>query len=121
MIVFQAVKGAVSGIYLGLEREGEHGLFYSLVDLDSLAIKDDRKISFIVPRRTFHAKRPMTKSDLTKEGFQSSGFSGGTLKFKGEITGDKLVLNCASDLGECPENKMVFRKEKWPESKPRPF
>lgn len=121
IIEFQALNGVVSGVYHGLEREGEHGLFYSLVDIDSLAIREEGKISFIVPGRTFYAKRPMTKSDLEKAELQSSGNSKGTLKFAGGLAGDKLVLDCASDLGECPENKMVFRRGKWPESKPLPF
>lgn len=113
ILEFAIVNGKVTGTYHGLQREGEHGLFYTLVDVDSLALGDNRKISFIVPPRAFYSKRISSKTDLETEEPRSAGFSKGILKFNGEIVGDKLVLKCASDMNECPDDKMVFRKGKW--------
>lgn len=113
ILEFLVVNGKLTGTYHGLEREGEHGLFYTLVTLDSLAWGDGRKISFVVPPRKLYSKRPSTKAELETEEFRSAGFSGGKLRFSGEILRGKLVLKCASDMDECPENKMVFRKGKW--------
>jgi hypothetical protein len=114
IIKFTVTDGKLSGAYFGLEREGEHGLFYSLVDVDSLAIKEDGKISFVVPGREFFAKRPAAKADLDGKRIQSAGFTKGRLGMSGEIVGDKLILSCNSEMHECPEAKMTFRKGSWP-------
>lgn len=115
ILEFRNENGKWSGIYRGLQREGEHGLFYTWVEMDS--IKVDSLISFVVPARDFYAKRPQTKSDLTKKEFASSGFSRGSLKFRGRVFGDRLRLVCYSATEECPDRMLEFRKGRWPEKK----
>jgi hypothetical protein len=114
IISFTVKDGKLLGTYSGLERMGEHGLYYTFVDIDSIETKAGNGISFVIPARNFHAKRPKSKADLGKKEFQSAGHSNGRLRLTGALKEGRLVLECASATDECPEKRMVFRKGPWP-------
>jgi hypothetical protein len=115
ILEFTWEQGKWTGIYRGLQREGEHGLFYTWVEMDSVRV--DSVVSFTVPARDFFTVRPRSKADLSKPGFASAGFTRGVLKFRGRQSKDRLSLQCTSDTGECPDRTMEFRKGPWPERK----
>lgn len=113
ILEFKPGKGKWSGTYRGLQREGEHGLFYTWVEMDSLEV--DSLVSFTVPARDFFRVRPRSKADLAKPEFASAGSTRGSLKYRGKRTKDRLLLECTSDSEECPDRIMEFRKGRWPE------
>lgn len=102
-------KGDVlQGLYFGLEREGDHGLFYTLVELGDISFTGDR-ISFVVPARRLYAQRPTRLGESAGD----AGFTRYELKYEGKITGEGLALRCSSQFGSCPDQQLVFRRGEW--------
>ena len=97
----------VQGLYFGLERDGDHGLSYSLVELKDISFAGDR-ISFVVPARAKHWRRP---TRLGESG--DAGFTRYELKYDGTITGEGLALRCSGPFGSCPAQQVLFRKGEW--------
>ena len=102
------VNGRYRAIMNGLERAGEHGLFYYVVEVSDLAVAADGSVHFTVGPRTFFHKRPK----LSVPGV--AGDAGGTkesMHFSGRIEGRELVLRCGKDPGlSCPDATLRFRK-----------
>lgn len=98
--------GQWRGIMNGLERAGEHGLFYYAVEVENLIVKKDGSISFTVGERVFYSKRPVL-SHLGGEG--DGGFSRTPLFFSGQLKDGNLVLQCASD-DSCPDSTLQFKR-----------
>jgi hypothetical protein len=99
---------ALQGLYFGLEREGEHGLFYTLVEMKDISVTGDR-ISFVVPARGLYAQRPTRLGEPPGD----SGFTRYELKYEGALTGEGLALRCSGQFGACPDQQLLFRRGEW--------
>lgn len=108
--------GLIQGSYFGLERTGEHGLWYTSVEIQDVEVSEDGKITFIVPVRDLHRDRSGSLEDIEKVKNTPTGFSRIELKFHGRLKNGDLILQCISEPSECPEDVMVFRKSKWAQS-----
>lgn len=108
LVIDSGTGGRVSAQYFGLEREGEHGLFYTAVDVGALDVAADGTIRFIVPARTLYRTRPTTLADAAR--LESAGSTTDVLTFTGRVTGDILALTCAARAGACPAARLVFHR-----------
>jgi len=100
-------SGRWRGIMNGLERAGEHGLFYYVVEVERLAVEPDGSIRFEIGERSFFRKRPAL-SQLRGEG--DGGLARSRMRFSGRIEGADLVLRCQDDDGSCPDSTIPFKK-----------
>lgn len=110
------VGGSIYGLYFGLERTGEHGLWYTLVEMQDIEVSEDGRTSFRVPARDFYRDRPGSLEDIEKlrdTPKAPRGFTRIELEFRGQLENGDLILQCMSETNECPEDVMVFRKGKW--------
>lgn len=108
---------SLTGIYLGLEREGEHGLFYSAVKIEDVIVSEDGRLSFTVPRRRLFSQRPNSLEEAARmeEADNVSGNTNVTLQMAGRFDRGVLVLKCeAVDGYSCPAESLSFHKGKWP-------
>jgi hypothetical protein len=105
---FTRTGSEIQGMYFGLEREGEHGLFYSLVALKNIQLTGN-KISFTVPERGLYSTRPTRIG----EALESAGYTKDELHFEGAIEEGALSLRCSSTFASCPDSRVVFRKGAW--------
>jgi len=112
-IEFKLENNQLSGTYFGVEREGEHGIFYSVVKLKNIIFTEDNKINFIVPERDLFSKRPKNINEATKNKENNNGFTRSTLQYSGTIRNDVLWLVCKTDYGNCPADSLDFYKDKW--------
>ena len=95
------------GIMNGLERAGEHGLFYYVVKVSHFVITIDGKIRFVVGPRLFHRQRPALST------LDAKGDGGGTqerMVFSGRLEGAELLLQCSDRGASCPDSVLRFRK-----------
>ena len=99
---------ALRGLYFGLEREGEHGLFYTAVEVRTLAVTPDGRVSFVVPERELFHQRPANLEAVKQKPVESAGHTRDELHFKGGLEGSKLILSCTAAASSCPEPRMVF-------------
>lgn len=104
--------GSMQGLYFGLEREGEHGLFYSLVEVADLKLGSDGDLSFTVPERDLFRERPMNLQEIKQKRLTSAGLTRDALYMQGRLREGNLILSCTSKGHSCPENVMVFSKSK---------
>jgi hypothetical protein len=102
--------GSLSGLYSGLEREGEHGLFYTLIEITDVRVSPNGELSFRVPGRELFQDRPRAPQDVEGKKLRSAGFTRDELQMKARLEDGMLILNCTSKSSSCPENLMVFRK-----------
>ena len=100
----------LKGLYYGLEREGEHGLFYTLVEITEVTVSPETELYFTVPARELFYARPKSLQDLAGKKLPSAGFTRDELHLRGRLKDGNLVLSCTSESGSCPENVMVFRR-----------
>jgi hypothetical protein len=107
-ILFTRHGDKVTGLYFGLEREGEHGLFYTLVELENIGITAN-KISFTIPARTLYSKRPAKLGEPPEQ----AGRTNSELTYEGTWEDERLVLLCNDTSLSCPDRRMVFRKDGW--------
>ena len=103
-LVISCDSGPPQGRYYGLERAGEHGLFYTLVKMTNLSITPDSGLSFIVGERELY-------SDTTRATW--AGVTRDTLVMRGRLEGDNLAVTCTSTANFCPDSVMVFHKDAW--------
>ena len=113
IINFTESKGHIKGVYFGLEREGEHGLFYTAVEIKDFKQSNGGQVSFTVPERTLFEKRPKVAQERVGQRLPSAGFTRDELKLEGVLQGEKLILHCRSEGQSCPEEVMIFKKGKW--------
>lgn len=104
---------SIQGLYFGLQREGEHGLFYTLVEMKDIEVSEGGKISFRIPERDIYRERPGSLQEIEEREWASAGFTRVELEFRGQLKNGELVLNCIAEPIECPEEVMVFRKARW--------
>lgn len=99
----------LKGAYFGLAREGEHGLFYTAVEIKDIQVSHEKQIQFSVPDRLFYAERPKSLKDASR--IKNVGFTRTALKMDGELKNGKLILNCTSSNYECPAPVLEFCKK----------
>ena len=100
------------GRYFGLEREGEHGLYYTATEVSRLELDEEGTLTFVVPARTLYRRRPDSlegAATLDAAG-ERAGFTREPLAFAGQIEGAALVLYCSADGPACPERVMRFER-----------
>jgi hypothetical protein len=107
LVVTRTGDGRFTAHYFGLEREGEHGLFYTAVDVGAVEIGADGTIRFVVPARTLYRTRPATLA--AAGGLESAGSTKDALTFAGRLTDDTLTFTCTATRGACPDARLVFR------------
>lgn len=111
-IELSCVGGSVRGLYFGLEREGEHGLFYTLVEVPDLKVTSNSTLTFTVAERELFLHRPKSLQEVRQNRNDVAGFTKDTLHMQGRLDEGNLVLTCLSKTGSCPEAVMVFHKGK---------
>ena len=100
-------NGRHKGIMNGLERAGEHGLFYYVIEVSDLSIAADGSIRFTVGPRSYFRQRPK----LSVLG--ATGDGGGTresMYFSGRLEGQELVLRCKDPGLSCPDSTLRFKR-----------
>lgn len=105
--------GSIRGLYFGLEREGEHGLFYTAVEVSRLNVSPDGELSFTVPERDLFTDRPRNLQEVKLKKLTSAGVTRDELYLRGRLTEEKLILTCTSKSHSCPDAVMVFHQGKW--------
>lgn len=110
---FNCTNGAMRGLYFGLERAEEHGLFYTLVEMKDVTLTADSGISFLVGERDLYSQRPRNFDDIRLKKVTWSGVTRDTLVMRGRLERGNLVVTCASTAHLCPDNEMVFHKGTW--------
>lgn len=91
----------------GLERAGEHGLFYYVAEAADLTVAPDGSISFIIGERVLFRKRP----PLSRPGSEgNAGVTRDTLRFHGKMERGTLVLRCDAPPGACPDTVLHFKR-----------
>jgi hypothetical protein len=105
--------GSLRGRYFGLEREGEEGLYYTLVEVTELQVTPDGAVSFTVPERELFYERPATFQDVQQRKLRSAGITRDELYMRARLENGKLVVACTSHSPSCPETVMVFHKDQW--------
>jgi hypothetical protein len=103
---FANEAGTIKGAYFGLEREGEHGLFYTAVEVTDLVVSLT-KVRFTVPARLLFCKRPASLQD--KAPLPDCGMTREPLVYEGELKGNVLRLKCSAAWG-CPADELTFRR-----------
>ena len=101
---------SLRGLYHGLEREGEHGLFYTLVEVRDLKVGQAGLISFLVPERQLFQQPPPSLDAIKQKRLPSSGITRDQLHYQGRLNDRKLVLTCTTLGNSCPEHRMAFRR-----------
>ena len=104
--------GSMQGVYFGLEREGEHGLFYTLVEVADLSLSSSGELAFTVPERDLFQTRPKDLRAVKQKRLMPAGFTRDELQMRGRLQEGKLVLACTSSGHSCPEDVMAFSKDK---------
>jgi hypothetical protein len=102
----------LAGLYFGLEREGEHGLFYTAVELKDIKVEQG-VLFFTVPERHLYTERPKSVKQAKLDEPRSSGYTRDELKMQAQLKGGSLMIACQSALSTCPDRVMEFRKNKW--------
>jgi len=101
------------GLYFGLERAGEHGLFYTLVEMKDLKVTSDGALWFLVPERELFSERPRNIEEIRQKKVTWAGVTRDTLVMRGRLERGNLYLTCTSTAGLCPDKVMMFRKGSW--------
>lgn len=109
-LVLTCVDDTLLGAYYGLEREGEHGLFYTAVELSDLKVSTDGELSFTVGERELFGERPKSLEDVKQKKLASAGLTRDALHLRGRLENGLLYLTCTSAAASCPDKVMAFRK-----------
>jgi len=110
---FTCPGGSMRGLYFGLERAEEHGLFHTLVEVMDVRLTPDSGISFLVGARDLYSQRPRTLDDIRLKKVTWSGVTRDTLVMRGRLERSTLVVTCTSTAHLCPDKVMVFHKGSW--------
>jgi hypothetical protein len=106
--------GRWRGVLNGLERAGEHGLYYFVVEVEEFAVETDGTMRFEVGERKLSRRRPPL-SQLTGEG--DDGVTRYRMRFTGRLEGEDLVLRCEDgDTGSCPDRILRFKRIAGPDN-----
>jgi hypothetical protein len=97
----------------GYDEEGEHGLFYTLVEMADLKVSPAGQLSFTVPERDLFQERPRTLQEVKQKKLASAGITRDELYLRGQLKEGKMVVTCTSQGHSCPDTFMVFHKGRW--------
>ncbi len=100
-------NGRYKGIMNGLERAGEHGLFYYVVEVSDLSIAADGSVRFTVGPRSFYRQRPQLSVPANG---RDSGGTRESMHFSGRLEGSELVLQCKDPGLSCPDSTLRFKR-----------
>jgi hypothetical protein len=101
------LHGRYQGIMNGLERAGEHGLFYYVVEVSGLSIAADGSVRFTVGPRSYFRQRPkLSVPGMTGDG----GMTRESMHFSGRLEGSELVLQCKDPGFSCPDTTLRFKR-----------
>jgi hypothetical protein len=113
IVVARTADGTLTAQYFGLEREGEHGLFYTAVEATAVAPTDTGGITLTVPSRQLYRTRP--RSVTHARTLESAGQTREALVLSARLHADgTLVVACSAAPGACPDATMVFRRLQRP-------
>jgi len=104
---------SLRGLYFGLERAEEHGLFYTLVEMMNVSVTPDSGLSFMVGERDLFSERPRSFEDIREKKVRWSGVTRDTLVMRGRLEEGNLVVTCTSTARLCPDKVLVFHKGAW--------
>ena len=107
ILVLLRSSGRWRGIMNGLERTGDHGLYYYVVEVENLVVDPNGSIRFEVGYRSFFRSRPAL-SDRAREG--DAGFARGRMRFAGRVEGRDLILRCEDEDRSCPDSTLRFMR-----------
>jgi hypothetical protein len=108
LVFREAAGGRLTAEYYGLERAGEHGLFYTAVEATEVATGPDGTVRLTVPPRRLFRARPRTLNDAAR--LESAGATKDELVLTGRINKDVLEMTCSGAAGSCPDSRMTFRR-----------
>jgi len=112
-IEFSCGSGTMRGLYFGLERAEEHGLFYTLVEMKDVRTTPDSGVSFLVGERELFSQRPRSLEDIRLKRVTWAGVTRDTLVMRGRLERGNLVVTCTSTVHVCPDKVMIFHKGSW--------
>ena len=107
LVIREVAGGQLVAEYFGLERSGEHGLFYSAVSA-TIEVAPDGTVRLTVPARRLFQKRPESLERAAK--LESAGRTAYELSLSGRVVGEELVMACSAGGASCPDSRMGFRR-----------
>ena len=110
LVFRQTAAGQLVADYFGLERAGEHGLFYTAVEAKGLKVEPDGTIRLTIPARRLHRSRPNSLEEAAT--LALAGSTTDELFFIGKLTDGTFVVSCSElpSRNRCPDSRMVFRR-----------
>ena len=110
LVFREAAGGRLIAEYYGLERTGEHGLFYTAVEATAVVTGPGGNVRLTVPARQLFRTRPRTLRDAAR--LESAGATKDELVLTGRIDKDVLEMMCSAAAGSCPDSRMTFRRQR---------
>ena len=115
-IVIDIQQDKYTVFYFGTEDGSGHGIYHYGNELADVEIKDGQISFHIEKRELYPATRFMiNKGNNKEEKEEAVGISKGSLNYQGEITPERIILSCQSDLGHCWAEEMEFVRVKGEE------
>jgi len=111
-IVFNKSDEQSKGFYFGSEDGKGHGIFFYSADMTNLTIDREGKIEFEIGDRRLFEKTQFIIIKTESQRAESVGRSRGLLKYRGQISDDKIQLTCDSEFQDCWTNEFIFEKVK---------
>ena len=108
LVIRRAADGRLVADYFGLERTGDHGLFYSAVAATGLNADPDGTLRLTVPGRRLFRTRPASVAQAAT--LETAGSTAFELSLSGRLANGNLVVSCSAGGDSCPDSQMVFRR-----------
>ena len=110
LVFRQTAAGQLVAEYFGLERAGEHGLFYTAVEASGLTFEPDGTIRLTIPARRLYRSRPKSLEEAAT--LPLAGSTTDELFFSGKLTDGTFVVSCSElrSSNRCPDSRLVFRR-----------
>lgn len=110
-IMFHCKSDSVKAMMLGIDPEGEEGVYFFKSDLENIRVNSD-SISFTCIQGKLY-KKPFTLDNYNKEfSNEKLGFSKNEILYSGKIMTDSIVFLCDNTNGDCFADTMIFTKKK---------
>jgi hypothetical protein len=108
LVIARSTRGELTAQYFGLERTGEHGLYYTAVEARVTSVAD-HVIRVVVPERTLLRTRPRSLEHART--LESAGVTRDPLTFHASLVSDgRLLATCTAAAGACPARELVFHR-----------
>jgi hypothetical protein len=114
---FTLSSGRWRGIMNGLERVGEHGVFYYVIEVERLEVAPDGTVRFEVGEHSLFRRRPPL-SAVGDSG--DAGIVRDRMRFTGRLEAGDLVLRCVGPSSSCPDSTVRFKRIPAPPGPGRP-